>query len=99
LEFHPARLTVSIGPPLDTIGRHDRTAQYILSTCRVKVRDLLRLLAQDGWYEVAQRGSHRQYRHPTKPGKVTVAGKPSTEIPPGTLGNIYRQAGLSRGDH
>lgn len=55
---------------------------------------MVRLLEEDGWYLTDQRGSHRQYRHPTKPGKVTVAGKPSTDVPPGTLGNIYRQAGL-----
>ncbi len=60
----------------------------------MKVRDVVRLLEEDGWYLTDQRGSHRQYRHPTKPGKVTVAGKPSTDVPPGTLGNIYRQAGL-----
>lgn len=60
----------------------------------MKVKDAIRLLEQDGWYFTAQRGSHRQYRHPSKPGKVTVAGKPSAEVPPGTLGNIFKQAGL-----
>jgi predicted RNA binding protein YcfA (HicA-like mRNA interferase family) len=60
----------------------------------VKVREVIRLLERDGWYLVAQRGSHRQYRHPTKQGKVTVAGKPGVDVPPGTLGSIYRQAGL-----
>jgi len=60
----------------------------------VKIRDVIRLLEQDGWTQVEQRGSHRQFRHPTKPGKVTVAGKASTDVPAGTLGNIYRQAGL-----
>jgi predicted RNA binding protein YcfA (HicA-like mRNA interferase family) len=60
----------------------------------VKVAQVIRLLERDGWHQCAQRGSHRQFEHPRKPGKVTVAGKPSTEVPPGTLGNIYRQAGL-----
>lgn len=60
----------------------------------MKVRDVIRLVEQDGWYLVGQRGSHRQYLHPAKPGKVTVAGKLSTDIPPGTLSNIYKQAGL-----
>ncbi|MGH9055005.1 MAG: type II toxin-antitoxin system HicA family toxin [Acidimicrobiales bacterium] len=60
----------------------------------MKVREVIRLLEQDGWQLAGQRGSHRQYRHPTKPGKVTVAGKPSTDVPPGTLGNIFKQAGL-----
>ncbi len=55
---------------------------------------MIRLIEQDGWYFVAQRGSHRQYKHPTKSGKVTIAGHLNTEVPPGTLNNIYRQAGL-----
>ena len=53
----------------------------------MKVRDVIRLIEQDGWSFVAQRGSHRQYRHPTKPGRVIVAGKPSDELAPGTLGS------------
>ena len=56
----------------------------------------MRLLDQDGWYFVGQCGSHRQYRHTTKPGKVTVAGKPSDEMAVGTLGSILRQAGIDR---
>lgn len=60
----------------------------------MKVREVIRLLEQNGWQLAGQRGSHRQYRHPTKPGKVTVAGNPSTDVPPGTLGNIFKQAGL-----
>jgi predicted RNA binding protein YcfA (HicA-like mRNA interferase family) len=54
------------------------------------------MLEQDGWRQVVQRSSHRQFRHPTKPGRVTVAGKPSQELAPGTLGSILRQAGLSK---
>lgn len=60
----------------------------------MKVRDVLRRLADDGWEIVGQKGSHRQLKHPTKPGKVTVAGKPSDDIPEGTYRNILRQAGL-----
>jgi predicted RNA binding protein YcfA (HicA-like mRNA interferase family) len=60
----------------------------------VKVRDVIKRLEADGWRQERQRGSHRIFRHPTKPGSVTVAGKPSAEIPPGTLGSIRRQAGL-----
>ena len=62
----------------------------------MKVRDVLRLLADDGWVQVAQKGSHRQFRHSTKPGKVTVPGKLSDEVPGGTLSSIYRQAGLEK---
>lgn len=60
----------------------------------MKVRDLIRTLEQDGWYLVKTRGSHRQFKHSTKKGKVTVAGKPSVEVPPGTLNAVLKQAGL-----
>jgi predicted RNA binding protein YcfA (HicA-like mRNA interferase family) len=58
-----------------------------------KVADALKRLHADGWRITSQTGSHRQLEHPTKPGKVTVAGKPSDTIPPGTWNNIQRQAG------
>ena len=61
-------------------------------TGEVKVRDILKRLRDDGWLEVRMKGSHRQFHHPEKPGTVTVAGKPSLEIPPGTLSNILKQA-------
>ncbi len=60
----------------------------------MKVRQAIRMLLSDGWYHVATRGSHRQYKHPTKPGRVTVAGKPSDDLPPGTLNSILKQSGL-----
>ena len=60
----------------------------------MKVSELLRLLGKDGWVMVRQRGSHRQLHHPTKPGTVTVAGKPSVDVPPGTLNSVLKQAGL-----
>jgi len=49
----------------------------------MKVADVLRLLQQDGWALEAQRGSHRQYKHPVKAGRVTVPGKPSDDLAPG----------------
>jgi len=60
----------------------------------MKVGDLLRVLQEDGWYLVATRGSHRQYKHPTKPGRVTVPGKKSDDLAPGTLNSILKQSGL-----
>ena len=60
----------------------------------MKVRDVIRMLTDDGWVQTTQKGSHRQFRHPTKPGKVTVPGKMSEELKPGTLRSIFRQAGL-----
>jgi len=62
----------------------------------MKVGELIRLLEDDGWRLARTRGSHRQYRHTTKPGTVTVAGKPRLDIPPGTLNAILKQAGLKR---
>ena len=62
----------------------------------MKVRDVIKLIEADGWYFLRQKGSHRQYRHSIKPGKVTIAGKPSDEMAPGTLGSIFRQAGIEQ---
>lgn len=60
----------------------------------VKVRDLIRLIEDDGWYWVRTRGSPHQYKHPTKQGLVTVPGNPGKELAAGTLNNILKQAGL-----
>jgi len=60
----------------------------------MKVRDILRQIADDGWSQVRQRGSHRQFKHPTKAGLVTVAGKPGDDLAPGTLNSILKQSGL-----
>jgi predicted RNA binding protein YcfA (HicA-like mRNA interferase family) len=60
----------------------------------MKVRDVIRLLTDDGWVQVSQKGSHRQLRHPVKRGKVTVPGHPSDDLPIGTLKSIFRQAEL-----
>jgi predicted RNA binding protein YcfA (HicA-like mRNA interferase family) len=60
----------------------------------VKVREAIELIEADGWEQVATRGSHRQYKRPRKPGGVTIAGKPSHDLAPGTLNSILKQAGL-----
>jgi predicted RNA binding protein YcfA (HicA-like mRNA interferase family) len=60
----------------------------------VKIRDIIRLLQDDGWVLVATKGSHRQYKHPTKPGRVTIAGHPNDDLAPGTLNSILKQAKL-----
>jgi predicted RNA binding protein YcfA (HicA-like mRNA interferase family) len=59
----------------------------------MKVREIIRIIEADGWYLVATRGSHRQFRHPSKSG-VTIAGRPSEDLAPGTLNSIFKQAGL-----
>ena len=61
---------------------------------RMKVGDVLRMIQSDGWCLVAIRGSHRQFKHASKPGRVTVPGKPSDDLAPGTLNSILKQAGL-----
>lgn len=60
----------------------------------MKVSELLGIIEKDGWFLVRQRGSHRQFHHCTKSGTITVAGKPSIDLPRGTLNSILKQAGL-----
>lgn len=60
----------------------------------MKVRDVIKLIEDDGWAFVRQRGSHRHFEHPTKPGGVTVPGNLGDELKPGTLASVLRQAGL-----
>jgi len=61
---------------------------------KVKVREIVRMLEDDGWLLVRTRGSHHQYKHPTKPGLVTIPGNRNDELAPGTLNSILKQAGL-----
>jgi predicted RNA binding protein YcfA (HicA-like mRNA interferase family) len=63
----------------------------------MKVREAIRLIEDDGWSLVRTKGSHRQYKHPTKPGRVTIAGGMSDDLAPGTLNSILKQAGLKEG--
>src|SRR5262249_38752141 len=63
----------------------------------MKVREVIKRIEEDGWYQIRARGGHRQFKHPTKKGKVTVSGKPSDEVHPKTLNSILTQAGL-KGD-
>jgi predicted RNA binding protein YcfA (HicA-like mRNA interferase family) len=64
----------------------------------MKVREVIRLLKADGWYLDRQTGSHRQFRHPSKPGTVTVAGTLGKDLKSGTLASVFRQAGLKGED-
>lgn len=60
-----------------------------------KVKDMLRILKEDGWFLAAQRGSHRQFKHPTKSGRVTISGhRDSDDVPPDIEKSILKQAGL-----
>ena len=60
----------------------------------MKVKEVIKLIEADGWYLVNTRGSHRQYKHPSKKGRVTIAGKPAHQLAPGTLNSILKQAQL-----
>ena len=60
----------------------------------MKVRDIIKLIEADGWDHVDTKGSHRQYKHAAKPGRVTIAGHPGHDLAPGTLNSILKQAKL-----
>jgi predicted RNA binding protein YcfA (HicA-like mRNA interferase family) len=62
----------------------------------MKVSEIIRLLEQDGWALKRTTGSHRHFTHPTRPGLVTVAGKPSTTLKPKTEASILKQAGIPK---
>jgi predicted RNA binding protein YcfA (HicA-like mRNA interferase family) len=60
----------------------------------MKVRDIIKMPEEDGWYRVKAKGGHRQYKHPSKPGRVTISGKSGDDLAPGTLNSIFKQAGF-----
>jgi predicted RNA binding protein YcfA (HicA-like mRNA interferase family) len=62
----------------------------------MKVSEMLKILKADGWYLVATEGSHRQFKHLTKSGRVTVPGKLSDDLTPGTQNSILKQAHLKK---
>ena len=62
----------------------------------MKVREVLRMLEQDGWFLVRTRGSHQQYKHPAKKGLVTIPGNRNDDLAPGTLNSIMKQAGFEK---
>ncbi len=62
----------------------------------MKVRDVIKLIESDGWYLVSVKGSHRQFKHPVKAGRVTVAGHLSHGLAPGTLNSVFKQAKIKR---
>ena len=60
----------------------------------MKVREVIKMIEKDGWYLVKIKGDHRQYKHPEKPGRVTIAGNLGRDMPPGTLSSVLKQSGL-----
>jgi predicted RNA binding protein YcfA (HicA-like mRNA interferase family) len=74
---------------------HDCHVHRQCDGLRMKVRDLFRLLVADGWVLIGTRGSHRQFKHPVKPGLVTLAGSGNDDLSKGTFKSILKQAGLN----
>jgi predicted RNA binding protein YcfA (HicA-like mRNA interferase family) len=62
----------------------------------VKIRDVTKCIEEDGWYLVVTKGSHRQYKHPSKSGRVTIAGHPNDDLAPGTLHSVFKQAQIEK---
>jgi predicted RNA binding protein YcfA (HicA-like mRNA interferase family) len=62
----------------------------------MKVKDVIKLIENDGWSMVRTKGSHRQYKHPSKKGLVTIPAKFNDELAPGTLNSVLKQAGLKK---
>lgn len=58
-------------------------------------KDIIKLITEDGWYQVNQEGSHLQFKHPQKPGRVTIT-HPVKDLPPGTINSIFKQSGLTK---
>jgi len=61
----------------------------------MKVREIIKLIEMDGWYRIKAKGGHRQYKHPTRHGRVTIPGKGSADLDKKTERSILRQAGLA----
>ena len=84
-------LQAKVGAITRVVSVHSRPT-YDLP--RMKVREILKLLRDDGWYVIITEGSHRQLKHPVKPGRTTVSGHPNDDLHPKTLKSILTQAGL-----
>jgi len=82
--------------PTWVYNNRENTHRQCLKAHTLKVRDVTRLIEDDGWYLVATRGSHRQYKHPSKLGRVTIAGHPNDDLAPGTLNSILKQAQVEK---
>ena len=62
----------------------------------MKIRDVIKAIEEDNGRQVYQKGSHRQYKHPEKKGRVTIAGHPGDDLAPGTLNSVFKQAGIKK---
>lgn len=91
-----AELTVSDDLPVVYSRPSWRGLGVVLKETQMKVREAIRLIESNGWYYVSSRGSHRQYKHRQKPGRVTIPGKLNDDLAPGTFNSILKQAGLKQ---
>lgn len=80
--------------PTFLIASSTSLAKKLFCLSTMKVREVIKLIEKDGWYLARTRGSHRQFKHPVKSGLVTIPGKPSDDLAPGTLNSILKQAQL-----
>ncbi len=62
----------------------------------MKTKEIIKMLKNDGWYLARTKGSHRQFKHSSKNGLVTMAGKLNDELAPGTQNSIFKQAGMEK---
>jgi len=62
----------------------------------LQIREIIRIIIKDGWFVVAQKGSHKQFKYAAKPGRVTIAGNPGDDIANGTLNSVLKQAGIKQ---
>lgn len=62
----------------------------------MKIRDIIKIIEADGWREVYRHGSHRQFKHPQKAGRVTIAGHPGDDLAPGAMASIFKQASIEK---
>ena len=76
------------------MNRYIQEISRLLEAAFIKVREIIKIIEADGWYIVATKGSHRQYKHPAKSGRITIAGYLADDLAPGTMNSIFKQAQL-----
>jgi len=94
LQATPGTVLPAVGRMSVGGGELHRLCSYQPEEVALKVREVLKLLEDDGWRQVRMKGSHRQFKHPAKVGLVTVPGRSGDDLAVGTLNSILKQAGL-----
>ncbi len=94
MDFSRIGLTITVS--VITMSKVGVAREWEAVNNSMKVREVMKLLEADGWYHINTEGDHRQYKHPVKRGRVTVAGHPGDDLHPKTLASIFRQAQIER---